>query len=554
MVDRVARTQASREAPLEGEGLSNFISEEAIRRLGTGAEAAPQPQKYFSNPPGTREKGVSGGESRAPENASPAGAERTQDSLSFSHGPADLIQSSLVLHEVVVDAPAPGQAEQRLFQTSRVRSKFAEMKERSRQSFEGDSSGEGRGGSSRGSPRQRSEDCEEELKTLARESRANHRSLRESLALGNSGDSRRWESKPGESPQESSVSRNPFKSSELQRSLEEARAVPSERKGEAGAKTRVLGKSGRGESMNSLIYSNENALKNIIQEHGLNIEESLGKEQLERLQGKEENPPKLVRDSGVQKRGLDVIPESDGRLVFTLKEKPGFQSSAGLQGGSGRRESSGELQSLRVERSRKDPERAAEGRGELEESEVDPEVDYLMEKLAQVMEDRPEPCGDSLLPKEVALNRTTRHVLTEYFRRQDEKSRQNREYLRSTYTRLKGERVHIEDQLKQLGNVYKAQIQKLEKASRQKDQEIKKLRNRNQLLGIQKGRKAPQPKGSSGASTRDKHYSDKVKNLSRLLEEKNRKIQALRSKIEDLKIDNQAMKELLAEFSAQVNA
>lgn len=489
-----------------------------------------------------------------------------EDSLRFSNGPSDLIQSSIVIQDVIVGGEGGAAQPQRMFKTAHIRSKFAKIKEGRKESFEGDSDEVGDGFSCGEFSDGESLRNRDELRRIVRDSRVNHESIRDSVALTESKESlgnEQWESEQKAPVDEPITTKNPFKNSELQESLAKARATETTRENKSNkAKLVKSQETSQGDSKNSLIYSNENALKNIIQAHDLKIEESFGKEQIEYFQSKAKALKPQIHQNEEHKLHLDVIPETDGRMIFTLKGKDALKRGSGDETSSREFGSSAELQSLRIRRSPGEslpnrPKGNNSGKKERNANgtvERDPEVDYLMGKLAHVMEAEPEESLEESLA-ETQLDPKTRKILSGYFRKQEEKFRENQETLKSTYKQLKKEKVHIEEHLRQLGQVYKEQISELEKANNQKDKEIKKLKKKNKLLGIQGKKQKPKSKSkeqSKGELT-DKYYSDKLKNLSRLLEEKNRKIKTLNSKIDDLKIDNQAMKELLREFSTQTN-
>lgn len=452
----------------------------------------------------------------------------------------------------------------KLFKTEHIRSKFAKIKEERNESFDEDTDEPDQSASEREFAEEEDLKDKDQRGELARDSDADHESAGDSLVLVESRAEEEWASDAKGSIKTPAIVKNPFKNSEIQESLAKLEALTQEATRGSMTKEKQSVKSqttSQGDSINSLIYSNENALKNIIQAHDLKIEESFGKEQIEYFKSKSEAQKRRLGESEEQKHHLDVIPETDGRMIFTLKGTDRLGRGPRSDQGP---EAFGALsapQSFRIQRSPEETSPKGHGQSisdsyEGDAEEKDPEVDYLMDKLAQVMEAEPHESLEESLA-ETQLDVKTRKILVRFFRKQEEKFRENQKRLKSTYQQLKEEKVHIEDHLQQLGDVYKAQISQLEKANKEQEKEIKKLKKKNRLLGIKGKRQAskakskPKSREQSKGKMTDKYYSDKIKNLSRLLEEKNRKIQLLNSKIDDIKIDNQAMKELLREFSSQ---
>jgi hypothetical protein len=442
-----------------------------------------------------------------------------------------------VIQDVVI-GKGKSDSSKKLFKTDHIRSKFAAIRRKENPCSNEDSSDEDQKALSVSESLRN----KEELKKLLKDSSANHKSIRDSVALITSKTSFGVNTWNQEEVSNQKSNQNPFINSELQENEDLGNSIrESKNRFKKNKKLKASQESNNSKSYNSLIYSNENALKNIIQAHDLKIEESFGKDQIEYYNQKEDFLKRKLKESGMEKYELDVIPETDGRMNFTLKGKSPFQNKL-----SRKKEIEYEIP---FEDDLRDSKRStSNGRSDESEEESDPDVDYLMHKLDQVMKEEKVPQNESSLLEETNLDPKTKQILLGYFKRQDQKFKENKIYLNSTYQKLKEEKIQIEDQLGQLGDVYKRQISELEKSNKQKDQEIQKLKNKNKLLGI---KKVKEKKSNKKNDTNDKYYSEKIKNLSRLLEEKNKKIKTLNNKIDDIKIDNQAMKELLTEMSGQ---
>ena len=452
-------------------------------------------QKYFSTPdPNARIGSSFGNQNQGEDFGHEYGhkereirgdASRANDSLKFSADPSDLIQSSLVLRDVVVGSEGNHSA-QKLFKTAHIRDQRNRIREMSDQSFDESSSAEL-------SPKMLKSPKTETQNPKKKPETPNLVTSKTSFGGGSWGQS---------------LSRNPFQNSELQessshqkRSLQDS--LPQIRKFTKSQE------SAQTVSFNSLIHSNENALKNIIKAHDLDIEASLGRDTYE----------SDIKASKPMDQ-LEVIPE----MGFKKEQKARKVVH----------EISGE----------------SEDRINESELEHDENAAYLMKKLNEVMQGGPVSSLESSLIEHTNLNPESKELLVQYFKKQDQKFQENKRFIDETYSRLKKDRQKIETQLGEFGEGYRRKIEELETANKEKEKEIKKLKNKNKLLGIKKRSKKSQEKEKK-KSTNDKYLSEKVRNLSRLLEEKNKKIKSLNSKIDDLKIDNQAMKELLHELSSK---
>ena len=167
-------------------------------------------------------------------------------------------------------------------------------------------------------------------------------------------------------------------------------------------------------------------------------------------------------------------------------------------------------------------------------------------------------------------------------RSQSLQKRQNRE-IKELKSDLEQEREMIYERMDTLEDLYKARIEELEielietehKMSEQDGEiktqlsKIKELENEKKTTNTfggnmeRRGKKKTKQKRSlrnkektkeTAKSHTEKYHSQKIKNLQRLLEEKNRKIQTLFDKIDDLKVDNTALKEVLEEHVNLRNA
>ena len=167
-------------------------------------------------------------------------------------------------------------------------------------------------------------------------------------------------------------------------------------------------------------------------------------------------------------------------------------------------------------------------------------------------------------------------------RSQSLQKRQKRE-IKELKSDLEQERDMIYERMDTLEDLYKARIEELEielvetehkmsekdgeiNAQQSKIKELEKEKKTSLKFGGNmerrgkkktKERKSLQTKEKTKETARshtEKYNSQKIKNLERLLEEKNRKIKTLFDKIDDLKVDNTALKEVLEEHVNLRNA
>jgi hypothetical protein len=476
-------------------------------------------------------------------------------SLRFSTNPSELIQSSVILHEVVEDSKQKVGSKKKLFKTDHIRKKFRRksIEELSDNSYEDFSENEieleskerNKNGINRHN-KQTNNPVKNVIKS--NEPMSVPQNLMSSkTSFGNN----QWSQ-----DNLTSFSKNPFKNSEIQESLGQETKFIQGSLNDSSPQVRVFTKSqesAQTHSFDSLIHSNENALKNIIRAHDLKIEESFGKEQFDYYD--KQNKKSIKSQFGKESREevLEVIPEVNRQIHFKKKAKRSMKDDTDMgnevynkEEGRGIANDHDHVMEVEDDMRFYDQESFT--------NDEDSDVKYLMGKLAEVMESDPDNSIESSLIQHTNLNSKSKELLIFYFKKQDQKFQENKKYIDDTYLKLKEERKKIEDQLAKLGDGYKQKINQLEKDNKLKAKEIQKLKNKNKLLGIKTKKKPDNSKEKSKGEMTQKYYSEKIRNLTHILEEKNKKIKTLNSKIDDLKIDNQAMKELLHELSNKSHA
>lgn len=176
-------------------------------------------------------------------------------------------------------------------------------------------------------------------------------------------------------------------------------------------------------------------------------------------------------------------------------------------------------------------------------------------------------------PKQIKIEKEIDSVsktkIENYITETQQRQKKQKKEIRKLKEELEEEREFIHRKIETLEELYKGRIEELESDLAEKKnldikkdekifemtKKVKKLEERNNLLEKstqskkkkKKGAKKDEESRSRDRSTRDKYYSQKIKNLERLLKEKNEKIEKLYEKIDDLKIDNTALKEVLEE-------
>ena len=321
--------------------------------------------------------------------------------------------------------------------------------------------------------------------------------------------------------------------------------------------------SGLQNGFNSLIHSNEKALKNIIRAHDLRIEESFGKEQIIIMNRSKELSESKLKQSGYEREPLQIIPEQRGyanedRLdpVFTLKGKalqvnPTQNPNQNVFYPQSFKQESESQQSDSIESDKRNSFTNTSSQNNLNESDGDViserNLQVMMHDLKNILDPNMlvESHTNSLL-QQTTLDSQSKDILKAYFHRQNLKFEENKKYLLETHKNLKKEKSGIENRLNDLEAVYKHKISELEKRLLMKDERIKDLTKKTKRKD-----KPLNPKEKVKKTTTSKYHTEKIKNLERLLTEKNKKISSLQLILEDVRIDNQAMKELLAEVSGQ---
>lgn len=339
---------------------------------------------------------------------------------------------------------------------------------------------------------------------------------------------------------------------------------------------------------NSLIQSNEQALKDIIQTFDLKIEDSFGSRQIKKFKNKNNQK----KENYEKEKELEIIPEkqikslhssissslsqteqaideeikkatggslnNDKNFNFTLKsyksdldgQKIISECSSSLKNEAIQDNQIYSKEKLKLLKQMKLNNNSQVENMMMSDSSVNlgesvvshKQVNVLMNQLEKFMMESESNINFSNFIKNLELDEESKNFIQIIFEKQNKKLFEQNQHIKTKYEMLQKEKDSYMHKYKELESSYKAKIEYLEHE----------LASKNLMIDQLKVKPKSQQRRKNGLNVSKesiKFNKEKVKQLDKSLKEKNIKLDFMENLVDELKIENEALKELLSEFS-----